>query len=432
MAYTVGTAPGQLNAANYVRMLAAPGMTPSTNLAALRQRYPGLSSFNDQELANYASWEDYLGQGPDRNDRINAAWQQILQTNPEYAGAMPGRRGYDANGNVTWGQENYHHDASGKLVQDPWIVRHPGLAVAGLTAAAAGTGGLATGAWGGAAPAATTTATTAGTSGATATGAGTAAAGTAGAVLPSTQIAPTVGSLATGGTSSLAGGGFWGGVGGALGKAGHFLGTPWGQALGKAGSAIFGGIMAKRAADNARKYSPEELAAIANSNKVAGQASDAAAAAIGESKPYLRDAGGYYQTLLHGNRAAMSQAVAPAYAATTDIYRGAERNLQQSGVRGAARDVARGELNRERASKLSGLVTGVQPGAAQALGSLGVEGMRNAAPLYNTAGNMYGNILTAGMRNRQWGDLQGTEAGRAWGGAVGDIFDIFSPKKKQA
>jgi hypothetical protein len=184
--------------------------------------------------------------------------------------------------------------------------------------------------------------------------------------------------------------------------------------------------MAKRAQDQAMRRSPEELAALANANKVAGGAASAADAAIGESKPYLRDAGSYYQTLLKGNRAAMSQAVAPSRAALTDTYRGANRALEQSGVRGAARDVQRGELNRQRASGLAGLVTGVQPKAAEALGNLGVEGTRAAAPLYGTAGSIYNSALTGGAQNRQWAAGQGSKAGEAWGGLTRDVIDAFN------
>jgi len=408
MPYTVGTRPDQLNAANYDRLLAAPGMTPSTDIAALRARYPGLASIPDAQLANYASWQDYLGTGGDRNTRINQAWQQILKTNPEYAGAMPSSRGYDASGNVQWGGEGWHHDATGKLVQDPYWKRHPGITVGALTAGAAVTGGLATGAIG---------------------GGGGAAAGTTAGLGPATpaNMAATQGVLA-GSTvpASIAAPAATGGTAGALGTAARFMGTPYGRVAGNVGGAVISGYMAKRAQDAAMRRSPEELAAIAAGTKVAGSAASAADAAVGESKPYLRDAGNYYQTLLRGNRAAMSQAVAPARAALTDTYRGATRALEQSGVRGAARDVQAGELNRQRASQMAGLVTGVQPKAAEALGNLGVEGTRAAAPLYGTAGSIYGGILTGGAQNRQWATNQGTQAGQAWGGIFRDAVDAFN------
>jgi hypothetical protein len=212
--------------------------------------------------------------------------------------------------------------------------------------------------------------------------------------------------------------------------ASKFLGGPIGKAIKWGGGALISGLMSKRAQDAAKQYSPEELAAIANSNRIAQQASDLAASAVGESKPWLRQAGNYYSTLLSGNRAAQSQAVAPGYAAATDVYRGAQRNLDQQGIRGAARDVASADLNRQRASQLAGLVTGVQPAAAGALSKLGIEGMQSAAPLLSTSGNIYGNILGRGMQNRQWATQQGTEAGSAWGQLFRDMMEDFGGSKK--
>jgi len=187
---------------------------------------------------------------------------------------------------------------------------------------------------------------------------------------------------------------------------------------GAAAAAWYGG---KKAQEAALKRSPEEQAALGGAQGTAGQARGMASELYGEGRPYLQQAGNYYQTLLRGSRGAMQQAVAGPTAQLTDVYRGAERGLEHSGIRGAARDVAASDLNRERASKIAGLTTGVQPYAADALAKMGSDYLSQAGPLLGTAGNVYGNLLDAGQRNRVYSREEGGKAGAALGGLVRDI-----------
>jgi hypothetical protein len=186
-----------------------------------------------------------------------------------------------------------------------------------------------------------------------------------------------------------------------------------------------GGKAAKKAQAAAAQRSPEEIAAIQGGMGVGDQASKAASEAIGASKPYMKQAGNYYSTLLRGNRAQMSQAVSPYAAQIGQNFAGANRGLEQMGVRGAARDVARADLNRQRAQQISGLTTGMQPAAAEALGRLGISGMQTAAPLYGTAGNVYSNVLAQGLPNRKFAAEEGGKAGAAIGGLVRDIGETI-------
>lgn len=115
--------------------------------------------------------------------------------------------------------------------------------------------------------------------------------------------------------------------------------------------------------------------------------------------PLMGRAASYYDTLLRGSRSDLAMATAPERAAVTDVYRGAERNLERSGVRGANRDVAKAELGREQASRIAGLTTGVRPGAAAALNQIGQ---------FNTgqAGSLYGQILHGQRQDRAYNDEQ--------------------------
>src|SRR5262245_4626239 len=141
------------------------------------------------------------------------------------------------------------------------------------------------------------------------------------------------------------------------------------QGVGAIGG-YFGG---KQAEKNALKRTPEEMLSLGGAQNMAGAQGKAGQAMLGQAQPWLGQTGNYYSTLLKGNRAAMSQAVAAPTAQLTDLYRGAEKGLVRSGVQGAQRETAAAELNRDRASKIAGLVTGVQPWAAGQLGQLGTN-----------------------------------------------------------
>lgn len=137
----------------------------------------------------------------------------------------------------------------------------------------------------------------------------------------------------------------------------------------------------------------------------------------------LGQAGSYWQTLLSGNRGAMAQATAGPRAALTDVYRGAEANLDRSGIRGAQRDVAAAELGRDSAGQIARLTTGVQPAAAQGVGMIGNQLLGTGASLAEGAGSIWGNLLGQGQYNRMYGRAEGEKSSKAIGSL---IFDILS------
>jgi hypothetical protein len=197
----------------------------------------------------------------------------------------------------------------------------------------------------------------------------------------------------------------------------------------RGGSALFGALMSRQAQKSAMKRSPEEMAALAGMQGNAGQLTDSGMDLMDRGMPWTDQAGTYWSTLLKGNRAQMAQATAAPRAAITDIYRGAESNLERSGVRGAARDVAAAELGRDRASKIAGLTTGVQPAAATALADMGESTTRTGAGMLETSGNMWGNLLDGGFANRKYGRQEGEKFGSSMGRL---IFDILSSSGRKA
>lgn len=186
-------------------------------------------------------------------------------------------------------------------------------------------------------------------------------------------------------------------------------------------SAVAGHYAAKKAQAAALKRSPEEAAALTGAQGVAGELKTRGTGQLDLGAATEKPATSYFDTLLHGNRAAQSQAVAAPTAGVQDVYRGAERNLEQQGVRGAQKQVASAELGRGRASQISSLITGVQPGAAQQLTSIGqVQGNRGAAML-PPSGSLYANLLGQGNANRQYARGEGEKAGTGIGGLLFDV-----------
>lgn len=203
--------------------------------------------------------------------------------------------------------------------------------------------------------------------------------------------------------------------------------VPW---IAKGGAALVGGLFGKKAQSSAQKRSPEEQAALQGAQETAGRLTSTGSSLISGGLETQRPATSYYDTLLRGNRAAMSVATAAPRAAITDVYRGAERGLEQSGVRGAQRDVAKGELNRQRASQIAGLVTGVQPAAAEALTGIGQHQISAGSPMLGAAGSIYSNLLGEGAQNRQYARGEGEKAGKSIGGLVFDVISGGFGKRK--
>jgi hypothetical protein len=98
----------------------------------------------------------------------------------------------------------------------------------------------------------------------------------------------------------------------------------------------------------------------------------------------------------------MTQAVQPEITATTDLYRGAERNLERSGVRGAQRDTLKADLGREQAGRIAGLIGGVRPMAAQSLAGIAGQALGQG---HGQAG-LYGQLMGQAQQTRAYNDAQ--------------------------
>ena|SRR5204863_3485698 len=202
---------------------------------------------------------------------------------------------------------------------------------------------------------------------------------------------------------------------------------PW---IIQGGSALLGGMLGKKSEANAAKRSPEEQAGLSGETGAATNLANTGTALTSMGMPAVQGATNYWSTLLRGNRAAQSQATAGPRAQLTDLYRGAKGNLERAGIRGASKDRATEELGRDEASKVAGLTTGVQPMAAEQLGSLGSTTTGQGISATGGAGSLYSNLLGQGFQNRKYARGEGEKAGSSIGNLLGNLFGSLLGGKK--
>ncbi len=193
-----------------------------------------------------------------------------------------------------------------------------------------------------------------------------------------------------------------------------------------AGGAIISHYAAKSAAAQAAKLSPAEQTAQGGAQTGAAKLQSSGSAQLDTGAETQKPATNYYDTLLHGNRAEMAGATAAPKAQLTDVYAGAQRNLDQTGVRGAQKDVASADLNKNRAAGIASLVTGVQPAAAGALTSIGQTQQAQGGAMVGSSNSTYNQLLGSGAQNRQQANVAGTNAAAAVGSLATSAASIYS------
>lgn len=208
------------------------------------------------------------------------------------------------------------------------------------------------------------------------------------------------------------------------------MGAALGPILG-IGTSLFGGWMGSRQSGMQK----EAWGAMKDSMK---NLTGAGQAAMGYAKdqynlasPAYGQSLSYYSRLLGGNRGQMALATAGPRAAIQDLYRGATNNVDRGMARGGERDLQKATLNRDRASKLAGLVTGVQPMAASQLGALAGAGLDRANNFTSTGVSAFGTGANAAAAAYKGATEQADRAGKAWAQAGQNIYNMLPPKWKE-
>ncbi len=137
--------------------------------------------------------------------------------------------------------------------------------------------------------------------------------------------------------------------------------------------------------------------------------------------PQVQSTIDYYRTLMDGSRAARMNAVSGETQDVAQAYSGADaaadRNLQ-----GGEREQAKAENARMKAGQISRLVTGVRPGAAAALGSMGTNLVGAAGQFQGSAADITGSLLGNETANRQGAFQAGENAANTTSENMGKLF----------
>lgn len=195
------------------------------------------------------------------------------------------------------------------------------------------------------------------------------------------------------------------------------------------GTSLLGGWLGSRQSKAEKQAMAASQTAMSNLTGAGQQAMGYAKDQYNLSAPAYQQAMTYYQRLLGGNRALMSQAVAGPSAQINDLYRGAESGLMRGTARGGERDLAEAQLNRDRVGKLAGLTTGVQPMAADALGRLAGNGLNLSSNFLGQGVGAFGAVGDIASNMYKNAQAHQEAAGKAWGAAGKSIYDIVKGTK---
>lgn len=194
-----------------------------------------------------------------------------------------------------------------------------------------------------------------------------------------------------------------------------------------AGSSMYS---AKKQADAMRQastLSPAGTAAQEAIGQQAGKLNTMGDRLLGQGTNDLERVAAYWRPLLSGDRAQVSQAIAPDVASVTDVYRGAERSLDRSGVRGAQREQQAGELRRQKAGQIALMPMQQRGRAAEALAGIGGNYFSTGANAIGEAGRLHGAVYAgergAATQGQGYALQAGQENNRAFQTGAGNIFN---------
>lgn len=183
------------------------------------------------------------------------------------------------------------------------------------------------------------------------------------------------------------------------------------------GSAIYGAYQAHKASSKAD-------ALTANQTALGKTQAAQSQSLFKQGMPQLQQAGNYFSTLAKGDRAATTQALAPAVANINDVYGGTARTLSRF-LRGPERDTQMAEAERERAGKIGSLFRDA-PGEANA--QLATMGGSEVSAGMGGASSAAGIFSNAAQTNNQ-NETQSRQAGSDFGGLLFDLLKNYAGKQ---
>lgn len=161
--------------------------------------------------------------------------------------------------------------------------------------------------------------------------------------------------------------------------------------------------------------SPEEIAFFQAMTDIARLQLGAGANMYAVGFPAYYQAVKYWGSLLGGDKAAATRAVAPQGEQMADVWAGQRRGIESGPLRGGAKDQALAESSRQQAGQIASLLPQAISEAAQMSGSLGLAGTTQGMSGMAASAGTYGGLLSNETQNRQF--AIGAEQANRFGGA---------------
>jgi hypothetical protein len=150
------------------------------------------------------------------------------------------------------------------------------------------------------------------------------------------------------------------------------------------------------------QLSPEEIQNRQNVSDIARLLGAQGSDLYNVASPLYRQAANYYGGILSGNKAAIAQTIAPEAEALAEMNAAEQKSIENSSLRGGARDMALAESGRSGAGRISALVPQARKDAAAAASGIGLQGMGLGTQQEGAAASTYGTLAGMGQQDRQF------------------------------
>ncbi len=147
--------------------------------------------------------------------------------------------------------------------------------------------------------------------------------------------------------------------------------------------------------------------------------------------PQLQQAGGYFSSLAGGNRAQMTQTLAPDIANINSVYGGTARSMSRF-LRGPTKDTQLAEADRQRAGQIGSLFSAGRTNANSALAGLGGANVGQGTSATTGAGGLFSSQANLGQQADIAGAGISSSAGAGFGGLLFNLLRNFGPKAAMA
>ena len=142
--------------------------------------------------------------------------------------------------------------------------------------------------------------------------------------------------------------------------------------------------------------------------------------------PALSQASGYFSKLASGNRATMTQALAPQISDINSIYGGTARTLARF-TRGPTAQVAQAGAEQQRAGQLGSLFSTARTGANAELAGIGQSALGGSTNAAAGAGGVFGQQAGQALQAGIAGGNFGMQAGQGIGNLMFNLLKAYKP-----